>query len=226
MKSPLVREFLSERAIVQIGLESYAIPNAVGEVDANSRNIIIIIDPITGKGEYVARIDAESNTYFNDRNNERSGRSLLPKGIFHGNEFFEEEFLKAIKQKDSSIDWDLFSGLTNLASKLTSRNKIDSSVFNGYMRNYSRVPFDKIRESSPAYTHFGAEAYRDFSEKTILRATKYHNNVFSALGGNYYNRAVPFEHMDISKPNELEQIPFASNGIPLTDEEEKEFGLE
>ena len=226
MKNPVVKEFLSDRAIVQVALESFAMPNAVGEVDANSRNVLILFDPITGKGEYVARIDAESNTYFNNRNNERSGKNVLPKGILHGNEFFESEFLKEISQRNTSIDWDLFASITNLAHKLTSRDYVDSAVFGGYRRNYHRVPNDMIRESSPAYTHFGAEAYKDFSEKTIDRAERYHKNIFAALGARRSSEAMPFGTIKADKPNMLEQIPFNSKGQPLSPEEEAEYGLQ
>ena len=224
MKSPIVRQFLSERAIVQIGLESYAMPNAVGEVDSNSRNIIVLIDPITGKGEYVCRIDAESNTYFNDINKERSGKSILPKGIFHGNEFFETEFLKAIREKDSSIDWDLFASLTFLASKLTSTDMIDRAVFNGFKRNYHRVPFDKIRETSAAHNHFNFPVYKDFSQASIDRAKRYHDAVFSQIGRRLEH--MPFEGMNVGVPNSLEMQPLNAKGKPLTPDEEKEYGLQ
>ena len=225
MKSPKVHSLLSDRAIVQIALESYSIPNAVGEVDSNSRNVIILIDPITGKGEWAARIDAESNTYFNDRNNERSGKKVLPKGIYHGNEFFESEFLPSIQKKSMGIDWDLFTSLANLTEKLTSRNKIDSAIFSGYRRNYARVPFDQVRENSAAHAHFGPYAYSDFSTETIKRANRYNDAVLNAIGKIYHDQ-MPFGTIDATKPNELEQVPFNSKGKPLTPDEEKFFGLE
>lgn len=215
MKSPLVRDFLSERAIVQIALESYAIPNAVGEVDANSRNIIILFDPFTGKGEYACRIDAESNTYFNDRNNERSGLSKLPKGIFDKDELFESQFLKAINEKSSLIDWDLFIGLTNLASKLTTRNRIDEAICSGYKRNYFRVNYDQIRPASAAYNHFGSDTYRDFSEASIKRAIKYFNSVYTALKTTHFD-LMPFDKLQASTPTMLEQTPLSEKGSPLS----------
>ena len=225
MKSPDVHSLLSDRAIVQIALESYSIPNAVGEVDSNSRNVIILIDPITGKGEWAARIDAESNTYFNERNNERSGKKILPKGIFHGNEFFDTEFLPAIKQRPTCIDWNLFASLSNLTSKLTSRNKIDAAIFGGHIRNYARVPLEQVRENSAAHAHFGPSAYEDFSTKTIARANRYNEAVLNALGC-VYSDHMPFGKIDAAIPTKLEQVPFNSKGKPLTPEEEIEFGLQ
>lgn len=225
------KKLFSERAIVQLGLCTYFIPNAVGEVDANSRNIIILNDPNTGKFEYCARIDAESNTYFNDINNERSGKKVLPKGIFHGNEYFETEFLKAINEKDSSVDWKLFASFTNLANTLTSRNHIDNAIFNGYRRNYGRAPiseYDVLYHAngfSPVEKLFGFEAYSDFSNATIDRAKRYHDAVFSALKSYPSNNNVPFENMETSKPTKLEQCPFNAKGEPLNIEEEMELGL-
>lgn len=218
-------KLLSERAIVQLALCSYFIPNAVGEVDANSRNIILLKDPTTGKYEYVARIDAESNTYFNDINNERSGKKVLPKGIFNGNEYFETEFLKAIKEHDSSIDWDLFSSFTFLADKIASRSNIDNAIFNGYRRNYGRTPIESRDMDSMPYFYFGPEAYGKFSQSTIDRAKRFHNNVFTALGSSYSSR-LPFEDMKISKPNELQMQLFNRDGKPLTAKEAEEIERE
>lgn len=226
------KKLFSERAIVQLGLCSYFIPNAIGEVDANSRNIIILKDPITQKYEYVIRIDAESNTYFNDLNNERSGKKVLPKGIFNGNELFETEFLRAIREKDSSIDWKLFTNFTNLAQKFTTRSNIDNAIFNGYRRNYGRAtlnPYEAFTRSSGTSVvemAFGSQAYADFSNATIERAKRYHNSVCEAFGIYSNELNMPFEKMEISKPNNLKQKNFNEQGVPLTPEEEAEFGLE
>ena len=212
MKDENVKKLLSERAIVQIGLCSYFIPNAIGEVDANSRNIILLKDPRTQKYEYVARIDAESNTYFNALNGERSGKKILPKGIYSANEYLNEEFLKTIKQKDASIDWQLFSEMMNITSIFTKRSRIDESIFNGYKRNYFRVPYDEKRPASAAANHFGLLSYGDFSNETILRAKRFTDNVMSALGGPLFSDNVPFEKMEVKKPERFEMKLFNAQG--------------
>lgn len=225
IKLEYTSKFLSERAIVQLALCSYFLPNAVGEVDANSRNIILLKDPRTGKFEYVTRIDAESNTYFNDLNNERSGKKMLPKGIFHGNEYFDTEFLKAIGDKDQRIDWDLFASFTFLADKIASTNNIDNAIFSGYRRNYARVPYDKVRPNSMADNYFGIDAYGSFSQSTIERAKRYHAKVFSALGFNYSTH-LPFEDMKVAEPSELKMQLFDHTGRPLTVKETEEIERE
>lgn len=225
--SPEARNLLGLKTIIQIVLESYFIPNPIGEVDANSRNIIVIFDPLTGESLGATRVDAESNTHFNAINNERSGQRVLPKGIFEANELFKEGFLKAIEEKDSSIDWDLFIALTNLAYKLTTRTKVDESIFNGYRRNYSKVPLWQIREISAAYNHFGPQSYAELAEATIERRGRYFDEVYNAYGG-YINRDIlPFvEEIEVSKPPKLEQEPLDREGKPLTKEEEIELGLQ
>lgn len=220
-----ISKFLSERAIVQLALCSYFLPNAVGEVDANSRNIILLQDPRTGKYEYVTRIDAESNTYFNDLNNERSGKRIMPKGIFHGNEFLEAEFLKAISDRNSVIDWELFSSFTFLADKITTRDNLDNAIFGGYKRNYARAPVNIYRPTSMAERYFGVDAYGEFSNSTIDRAKRYHAKVFNALGF-IYSSHLPFEDMKPAEPSELMMQLFDETGRPLTAEETEEIEKE
>ncbi len=225
LKDPKVQTMFSDRALTQLALCTYFIPNAIGEVDANSRNIIVIKDPISQKIEYVARIDAESNTYFNTQNNERSGKNILPKGIFHGNEFFESEFLKAITEKQASIDWDLFASFTFLASKIASTNRIDDAIFSGHRRNLHMLyRYPDVRPTLSAERYFGQDSYMEFSKASIDRAKRYHDNVFTALGRNYVSR-FPFENMEKRTPNKLEMIPLKGDKTPLTPQEETELGL-
>lgn len=225
LKDPKVQTIFSDRALAQLALCTYFIPNAIGEVDANSRNIILIKDPITQKFEYVARIDAESNTYFNSQNNERSGKNILPKGIFHGNEFFESEFLNAIKEKQVGIDWDLFASFTFLASKIASTDRIDTAIFGGHGRNMRMLyRYPDVQPTMSAKRYFGEDAYTEFSKESIDRAKRYHNNVFTALGRNYVNR-FPYEKMEKRPANKLEMVPLKANKTPYSPEEEIEFGL-
>ena len=223
LKDPNITKKISERALVQIALCSYFIPNAIGEVDANSRNIILLADPRTGKYEYAARIDAESNTYFNDINGERSGKSILPKGIKKANEPFHQIFLKTIKEKDTDVDWDLFSSLLSLTSAYLKNTKVDEDIFQGYKDNYMRVPDSERRKFSVAERYFSMDAYGEFagtygSEKekdraTIARKDRFINNTSFALGGRY-KKEFPFaEEMEKSiKPEKFEMQDFDLRG--------------
>lgn len=212
MKDENVRKILSERAIVQLALCSYFIPNAIGEVDANSRNIILLKDPHTRKFEYVARIDAESNTYFNALNGERSGKKILPKGIFSANEYLNEEFLKTIREQDSRIDWNLFSSMMYITNFFTKQSRIDEAIFSGYKNNYFRVPSELERPNSAASSNFGQMAYGDFSSETIARAKRFNSNVMSALGSPFSSN-VPFaETMVKNKPEKLKMAILDKSG--------------
>ena len=119
----------------------------------------------------------------------------------------------------------MFARLTNLAYKLTTRDKIDAAIFGGYRRNYARVPAERIRETSAANAHFGVDAYTDFSTNTIERAKRYHHNIFEALGASNTEK-LPFETIESRKIERFEQVPFNNKGKPLTPEEEKEYGLD
>ena len=118
---------------------------------------------------------------------------------------------KTIKQKDASIDWQLFSGMMNITSIFTKQSRIDEAIFNGYKRNYFRVPYDEMRPASAAANHFGQLNYGDFSNETILRAKRFTDNVMSALGGPFSNN-VPFEKMEVKKPERFEMKLFNAQG--------------
>lgn len=195
-----ITKLASPRALVQLALSSYFIPNSIGEVDANSRNIIMLKSPESGKYEYAVRIDAESNTYFNQINGERSGQKRVPKGIFTANESFEDEFLKAIKQKDRNIDWELFAGFMLLNEKMTSQSKIDNAIFSGFQKNYNRVSPEDMRFSSAVASYFGLIAYEDFSKETIARAKRFNDYIFSALS--MPQSKIPYEDIEMKPSTE------------------------
>ena len=88
MENKEIKKLLTPRAMIAVALESYFIPNAIGETDPNSRNILLA-DHGLGKFDVVFRIDAESNTYLRDVYKERSGKGTVPKGIYSANEDLE-----------------------------------------------------------------------------------------------------------------------------------------
>jgi len=193
LESGKLSAVLSPRAIVQLGLSSIFIPNAIGETDANSRNIILFKDPESGLYDIVTRIDAEANTYLNDAFRQRSGKKQIPKGIFGPNEE-QELFLSTIKHRDIKIDWDLFAGFTSIAKALCSRTNIDNAISRAYMNNSGKLITNPWETPSPYALSYDSDAFFDFSEKTIDRAGRFFDNVDNAIG--YAKRIPPF-----SEPN-------------------------
>ena len=191
-----INQLLSPRAIIQVALASYFIPNAIGETDANSRNIILA-DTGYGKFDIAFRIDGESNTYLRDMYNERSGHKLIPKGIYTANET-QEEFLMNIKSNSVTngpkIDWELFMGFIELTDHYVSRDYLDDAIARGYLRNqhrYNAPRDDHIAQVRMKSSRLSQDEYAAFSEATIIRAKKYMTNVKSALG--FVHTKYPFE---------------------------------
>ena len=182
-----VEKVLTPRAIVQLGLSSIFIPNAIGETDANSRNIILLKDKESGKYDIVVRIDAEANTYLNDRMNERSGKKKLPKGIFMPNEELDD-YLMTIKSRDVRVDWELFYGFTMLAREATSRSNIDNAVLQSYMKNSGKLMQDPFMRPSPYALSYNSDAFFAFSAATIDRSKRFFDRTMEALGS---VRAIP-----------------------------------
>ena len=168
LESGKLAKVMTPRAIVQLGLSSIFIPNAIGETDANSRNIILLKDPETGLYDSVVRIDAEANTYLNDRLNERSGKKKLPKGIFMPNEELDD-YLLSIKSKDIRVDWELFHGFTLLAREATRRSNIDNAVFKSYNKNSGKLMPDPFMRPNSYAMSYDSASFFAFSEATIDR---------------------------------------------------------
>lgn len=189
IESGKLSEQLTTRAIVQLGICSIFVPNAIGELDANSRNVILFKDPESGKYDIVARIDAEANTYLNDAFRQRSGKKVVPKGIFGPNEE-QDYFLQAISHRDYRIDWDLFAGFTSIAKSICSRTNIDNAISRAYMKNSGKLVTNCWEQPSPYLSFYNSDAFFDFSESTITRAQRFFANVDNAIG--YAKRIPPF----------------------------------
>ncbi len=214
-----INEMLTPRAIIQVVLESYFIPNAIGETDPNSRNILLC-DTGLGKFDVVFRIDAESNTYLRDVYNERSGYGAVPKGIYSANENIETEFLQNIKTKtcigQPKIDWQLFAGFMELSDYFLRSSYIDNAIFQGYRKNQGRYQnpqsdFFNKSYTSPYNQRLSIEAYNDFSTKTQERIKKFTDRVYSALG--YVGaEKYPFDlELGAQKPPKLRPILLDKN---------------
>lgn len=189
IESGKLSDVMTPRAIVQLGLSSIFIPNAIGELDANSRNIILFKDKETGKYDIVARIDAEANTYLNDAFRQRSGKKIVPKGIFSADEE-QDNFLQTISHRDIRIDWDLFAGFTSIAKNICTRTNIDNAIARAYMKNSGKLVTNVWEPVSPYVSSYNSDAFFDFSENTILRAQRFFCNVDNAIG--FAKRIPPF----------------------------------
>ena len=189
IESGKLADKLTPRAIVQLGLSSIFIPNAIGELDANSRNIILFKDSESGKYDIVARIDAEANTYLNDAFRQRSGKKAIPKGIFSADEE-QDFFLQTISHRDYRVDWDLFAGFVSIAKNICTRTNIDNAIARAYMKNSGKLVTNCWEPVSPYLSFYNSDAFFDFSESTISRAQRFFCNVDNAIG--YAKRIPPF----------------------------------
>lgn len=218
INNPKVNQLLSPRAIVQVVLASYFIPNAIGETDANSRNIILADTTLTGKYDVAFRIDAESNTYIRDKYNERSGKKRVPKGIHTANEELDE-YLMNIKNRthgNVDIDWELFAGFLDLTEYFVSRSTLDDAISNrGYKRNQFR--YDPSRDVSEgnyvaSARRLSADAYGDFSEATITRAKNFMHLTKNALGGLVHPKYINDAIIDEPRASMLETAYYDKKG--------------
>lgn len=179
LESGKLEKILTPRAIVQLGLSSIFIPNAIGETDANSRNVILLKDRADKKYDIVCRIDADENEYIHNMYRFGDNRKLVPKGIYLPNED-EDTYLKTISNKDIGIDWDLFSSFIYLTDNLCTRSKIDAAVYTAFRKNsisgYHVTDYRDFYQS-----HYNSEAFFDFSEATINRVKDFSNRIHNAI---------------------------------------------
>lgn len=209
------------RAIVQLGLESIFIPNAIGETDANSRNVILLKGDNGEKYDALVRIDADANVYV-DEVCERGMIEFdgVPKGIYSANEP-RDTFLKNISLKGNDVDWDLFMGFTYLAKEATSRTRVDNAITKAYMMNsgkLSSVEASPFMRPSPFADKFNMNAFYDFSEAIIKRAEGFSNEVLDAIGGRSLSEIPPFAEHISKYPNIV--VESQTNPIPLVQEDQ------
>lgn len=179
LESGKLEKILTPRAIVQLGLSSIFIPNAIGETDANSRNVILLKDKSQNKYDIVCRIDADENEYIHSMYRFGDNKKIVPKGIYLPNED-EDSFLKTISHKNIGIDWELFSSFIYLTDNLCSRSKIDSAVYTAFRKN-SISGYHVTNYRDFYQSHYNSEAFFDFSEATINRVKDFSNRIHNAL---------------------------------------------
>ncbi len=191
LSNEYINSVMTPRAMIQVVLCSYFIPNAIGDTDANSRNIILAKNA-DGKYDVVFRIDAESSTYLRGLNRERSGLRLMPKGIYSANENYDL-YMNYIENKgplkisdqvtQRKIDWELFAGLFYLSKYFIKRNNLDDAITNrGYSRNLKRFILRSDERPSFYGRYLSQDEYTDYATDTIERAAKFSQDTSRALG--------------------------------------------
>lgn len=197
-------KMFSPNAIVQIGLASIFIPNAIGETDVNLRNIILLKSNNGKQYDAAVRIDADANVYLSKViDGGKVDIDAVPKGIFSANEPMDV-YLKNISSKDVGIDWDMFTGFVHLAKELTSRTRIDNAVNKAFLDNSGKLSKDaasSFLRPSPMAASYNSEAFFDFSEETIQRAASFSDNVIDAIGGRGLQTIPPFAEHISKYPN-------------------------
>ena len=190
LKHPTVQELFSQRGLDQLALSSYFIPNAIGETDANSRNILLVVDPTSKKIDSVIRIDPDKNILFDQRPNDPV---IIPKGIFvEGDMFTEhgesyEQYMGYIKNHNqfSAIDWELFVGYYELSKYFLSKDDIRKAIHKGYKVNQDRCTYgyNQVFGISRAAMALSIEAYDDFINDINKRVSYIHNDIDSRIHG-------------------------------------------
>ncbi len=175
LKDPAMQKMFTPRGLDQLAVSSYFIPNIIGETDANSRNILLVVEPETGLIDSVIRIDGDKNlSLFSQRADELP---IIPKGIFKQEEPYNE-FLGIIKSHNKGfeklIDWELFAGYYELSKKLLKPYDITKTIHQGFELNQGRCNygFDQVFTMGPAAIHLSLEYYNDFINNINVRASR------------------------------------------------------
>lgn len=133
VKSGAFSEDLTDYAIVQLALGGFTIPNAIGEQDPNTRNIILLgPDKKGAKYDSVVRIDFENSRTGQKQANIADPIRVYPFGMFGRDEDkieFKENILKAVKDKILTKDDVAFLlDLNTLTGYATRNSAIDNAT--------------------------------------------------------------------------------------------------
>ena len=181
IKSGKLGDWLTPRALVQLGLSKIFIPNAIGETDPNSSNVILLKEKSSNKYDIVVRIDAEKNEYLLDSCGVES-ENVVTTGFLGMNEPLLE-YLNIIKSRDARIDWELFSGFVSVAKDFCSRSCIDEAVTKSYISNPHKFDPNTFLRPSDYIRYYDSQAFADFSEYAIGKSKNYFDNILNSLGG-------------------------------------------
>ena len=215
LKDPEIQKMFTPRGLDQLAVSSFFIPNAIGETDANSRNILLVVEPETGLIDSVIRIDGDKNlSIFPPRADEPLA---IPKGIFKREEPYSE-FLGIIKNHkgfSNLIDWELFAGYYELSKKLLTPYDVTRTIHTGYEINQGKCNygFDQVFTMGPAAIHLSLDYYNDFINNINARAARLFKEIDQRIDG-------VRGHLPMENSPYLDVVPFKSqlfdrNGRPI-----------
>lgn len=126
----IFKDELTDSAITQLMFSMFTIPNAIGELDPNTRNAILLgPNQKDAKFDSIVRIDFEKNEINQPNNNTYS------LGIFHRDEYkheFKENIIKALTDRViTPADVNMMLALNQVTKYATaSRSNIDKALTN------------------------------------------------------------------------------------------------
>lgn len=174
---------LTHSAIAQLMLSMFSIPNAIGELDPNTRNAILLgPNKKNAKFDSIVRIDFEK-AIFNDVNyvqNKNSSIYTYPFGMFHREESkneFEQNLTKALMDKIiTPQDADLILALHEVTQRAISHDKIEQAIIQATSVQSNN---DDLDNSTPLSDYFSFKAINDFAEEVSQYSKNYTNDIKS-----------------------------------------------
>lgn len=224
LKNETIRSLFTVRGLDQLALSTYFIPNAIGETDVNSRNVLVVMDPITGKYDSIIRIDADKTLTMFEKKPDK--KLIIPKGIFKLGQLTEnasgesyDDFLMFIHHHKSmsEIDWDLFAGYFELSKYFLSDKDIERGVFKSYEANQGRCCYGYTQPMDDRI--FGAfplmiQNYEDFIKNIKSRVHELYGDIsqrISGVSGRLVSEGAGFLEIDKFKTR-----LFDKNGRPIS----------
>ena len=172
---------LTNSAIAQLMLGMFSIPNAIGELDPNTRNAILLgPDKENAKFDSIVRIDFEK-AIFNDVNyiqNKNSSIYAYPFGIFHREESkteFKENLTKALMDKIiTPQDANLILALHEVTQRAISHDNIEQAI----IQASSVQSINDVQDNyTPLADYFSLNIINDFAEEISEYSQNYTNDI-------------------------------------------------
>lgn len=215
LKDPAIQKMFTPRGLDQLAVSSYFIPNAIGETDANSRNILLVVDPVTGLIDSVIRIDADKNlSIYPPRADETPD---MPKGIFKPNEPYNNflGIVKSHKGFENLIDWELFAGYHELTKQLLKPFDITKIIHKDFEINQGRCNygFDEVYRMGAAAIHLSLDYYNDFINNINVRVSRVFNDLDQRISDVHGH--LPLEDSPYIDVDPFKTQLFDKNGRPI-----------
>lgn len=216
LKDSRMQEMFTPRGLDQLALSSYFIPNAIGETDANSRNILLIIDPVSKKIDSVIRIDADKiSTIYSENMKEAP---FIAKGIFRpGYAETYEEYMNYIHNHKQfpMIDWELFAGYHKLSKMFLTPRHVQKEIGKVYDVNQGRCHYgyNDPYNIGPSVIALSIQKYEDFISNIDKRIARIHKDIDERIDG--VHTRLPFENSPFFDVDPFKTQLFDSKGRPI-----------